>query len=478
MLAILIFVGLLAAQNPPATPPQQIRIGGWTVAGSLRLRFEDWNYFKARTGDNTYGYVGSLLRVGIGRQFQSQDWFFELAQPSLIALPTGAIAPAPQGQLGFGGSYFSANADQRMGVFLKQGFVRFNGVGGDAPTNLRVGRFEFGDGLETTSEGNLGVVKRDRIANRLIGNFGFTHVGRSLDGVHFSRSTPGMNLTFVGARPTEGVFQLRGMKELNVDLLYGALTKTLKGVGQSEGRIFAIYYRDHRDSLKTDNRSLALRSVDHGTIGLTTVGGNFASVFGVGGAQVDLVFWGALQTGTWGTLAHRANAAALEAGYQPQKVAFKPWLRIGYFRGSGDADASDGTNKTFFQNLPTPRPFARFPIYNLMNNEDAFLQLSFTPHPGWSVRSEVHSLRLAASGDLWYSGGGAFQKQTFGYSGRPSGGNRGFADVFDLSADYQINPQTALTFYVAGAHGRAVVRNIFPDGKNAKFGYIELTRRF
>jgi hypothetical protein len=34
---------------------------------------------------------------------------FELEQPSLIGLPSDAIAPAPQGQLGFGATYRAAN---------------------------------------------------------------------------------------------------------------------------------------------------------------------------------------------------------------------------------------------------------------------------------------------------------------------------------------------------------------------------------
>jgi len=76
------------------SPPTPIHVAGWTVGGSIRLRFEDWDFFKAQTGDNAYGYGASLLRVSAGRQFHSQDWFFELCQPTLIGLPSNAIAPA------------------------------------------------------------------------------------------------------------------------------------------------------------------------------------------------------------------------------------------------------------------------------------------------------------------------------------------------------------------------------------------------
>jgi len=443
----------------------------------VRLRFEDWDFFKAQSGDNSYGYGASLLRVSVGRQFRSQDWLFEFAQPSLIGLPAQAIAPAPQGQLGFGGTYRVANPDRVVGIFLKQAFVRFKGVGGDQANTLRLGRFEYGDGLELNAEGPLGAVVRDRVANRLIGNFGFTHVMRSFDGIHFSRGAANTNLTFLAVRPTEGVFQVKGTKELNIDLVYGAWSKIHRSVGEGQGRIFATYYRDGRDVLKTDNRP-AVRAQDHQNINIATVGGNYVNVFGLGRGKADVLFWGAIQTGSWGTLTHRANAFAAEAGYQLGSVRLKPWLRGGYFRGSGDDNPLDRTHGTFFQELPTPRPFARFPLYNLMNNEDAFAQLTVIPDRKLTLRSEAHSLNLANANDLWYIGGGAFQKETFGYTGRPSGGHKGFATIVDLSADYQFDAQTTFTFYVAHASGKSVIRNIYPDGSNANFAYVELNRRF
>jgi hypothetical protein len=467
------------SENKLNTPvPRTFHVAGWTVAGSLRLRFEDWDFFKAQPADSSYGYGASVLRVSLSRQFRSQDWLFEAEQPSLIGLPSQAVAPAPQGQLGFGGTYRVANEGRAAGIFLKQAFVRFKSLGGDQPSALRIGRFEYGDGLELNPEGSLGVIVRDRVANRLIGNFGFTHVMRSLDGIHFSRGASTSNITFLAARPTEGVFQVKGMKDLNVEIVYGAFTKTHHSHGQGEGRIFATYYHDGRDVLKTDNRPSGLRSADHKNIDITTIAGNYVNVFSMGRGKADVLFWGAVQTGTWGTLNHRANAFATEAGYQLDNAAMKPWLRAGYFRGSGDNNPSDAKHGTFFQELPTPRPFARFPLYNLMNNEDTFAQLTVAPHRKLTMRSEAHSLDLTSAADLWYSGGGAFQNQTFGYTGRPSGGQKRFLAVFDLSADYQFDAQTAFTVYVAHASGKSVVKNVFPAGPNANFAYVELNRRF
>jgi len=343
---------IFAQTNNPSEP---IRVAGWTISGSIRLRFEDWDFFKAQSGDSRYGFGASLLRVSVARQFRTHDWLFELEQPSLIGLPTQAIAPVPQGQLGFGGTYRAANPDRVVGIFLKQGFIRFKGLGGDQSNTLRFGRFEYGDGLELNPEGPLGAVVRDRVANRLIGNFGFTHVMRSLDGIHFSRGASTGNFTFLAVRPTEGVFQVKGTKELNIDLVYGAWSKIHRSVGEGEGRIFATYYRDGRDVLKTDNRPLPLRAQDHKNINIATVGGNYVNVFDLGRGKADVLVWVALQTGNWGTLAHRANAVAAEGGYRLSNIQLKPWFRGGYFRGSGDDGPSGRIHGTFFQELPMLR---------------------------------------------------------------------------------------------------------------------------
>jgi hypothetical protein len=41
-----------------------------------------------------------------------------------------------------------------------------------------------------------------------------------------------------------------------------------------------------------------------------------------------------------------------------------------------------------------------------------------------------------------------------------------------------VTPQTVLTFYLAGVRGGSVAGRIYPDGRNARFAYIELMKRF
>jgi hypothetical protein len=117
-----------------------------------------------------------------------------------------------------------------------------------------------------------------------------------------------------------------------------------------------------------------------------------------------------------------------EAGWQLPVSVLAPWISAGYSYGSGDGDPNNSRHSAFFQLLPTPRPCARFPFYNMMNNEDLYGTVNVRPMSKLALRSEVHILRLASASDLWYSGGGAFQPKTFGYTRRsPSNGNRGAA---------------------------------------------------
>jgi hypothetical protein len=113
-----------------------------------------------------------------------------------------------------------------------------------------------------------------------------------------------------------------------------------------------------------------------------------------------------------------------------------------------------------------------------MNVRDAFGEIILRPYRNLTLRVDVHSLRLANRNDLWYLGGGAFQPWTFGYTGRPSGGNPGLATLYDASADYAFNPHIRLNVYYGHATGKSVVEGVYPNGQHANFGFVELTFRF
>jgi hypothetical protein len=128
--------------------------------------------------------------------------------------------------------------------------------------------------------------------------------------------------------------------------------------------------------------------------------------------------------------------------------------------------------------LTTPRQYARFPFYNMMNNEDAYATLSLHPAPKLALRSELHGLRLADAADLWYLGGGAFQQGTFGYTGRPSNGRQNLSVVWDLSVDYQLTRFLSATLYYAHASGRGAIASIHPKDSDGQLAYVETTVHF
>ncbi|HEX5080945.1 MAG TPA: alginate export family protein [Blastocatellia bacterium] len=470
-------------RTAPAQENAPIKIGSLTVSGSVNARVESWDWFDSDAADGSYNYPAIVLRLGIGQSKEKFEWFVEGLAPVLLNLPDNAIAPAPQGQLGLGAVYFAANGRRNTGLNFDQGYVRFKGLFGNAGSSLKLGRFEFGDGLEVMpADPTLAALKRTRVAQRLIGPFGFTHVTRSFDGALYAHQSKTSNFTFLAARPTSGAFDINANNELDIDFYYGAFTKPLKHKsGASEYRLFTMHYHDGRRVLKTDNRPAAARAADFGKIRLTTTGGHFISAFKTGGGKTDVLVWGAGQFGNWGNLDHRAGAIAFEVGYQPGgKLAEKirPWIRGGYFRSTGDGDPTDGANGTFFQNLPTARAFARFPFFNLMNNEDTFAELRLRPSPKLTIRGDIRYLRLSNENDLWYQGGGAFQKQTFGFAGRPSLGGKSLGTLADVSLDYAVTPRTQLSFYLGGVRGGSVISNIHPLGGNARFAYVEINQRF
>jgi hypothetical protein len=466
-------------KDPPPAPKH--KLGPFDISINWRTRLEGWNWFQGNSGNSGYPFWDSLLRIGIGQTRERLDWFAEVEQPSILGLPNNAVVTAPQGQLGLGGTYYAANSNttNNASVFLKQAYVDFKHLG---PARLKLGRFEYFDGTEVKPKDPLlATIIQTRISSRLISNFGFSAVQRTFDGVRLALDSGSNNFTFFGGRPTTGVFQVGGMDELDVDTYYGAYTHSVTSQHSAgQLRVFGLGYIDHRTLvLKTDNRPTSVRAADRGLIEIGTYGANYAHVFNTSTAgKFDFLVWGALQTGSWGNLTQRAGAFVGEAGWQPGVKLLKPWFSAGYSYGSGDGNPKDSTHGTFFQILPTPRQYARFPFYNMMDNEDWYGTLNLRPASKLALRSELHAMRLAKAADLWYLGGGAFQPQTFGFTGRPSNGHRGLANIWDISADYQVTRSFSTTLYYGHAWGKSVIAKLYPKDANGQLIFLETNYHF
>ncbi len=467
--------------KPAPASASSHKLGPLDVSVNWRFRTEAWDFFEPSKGQNVYAFEHSLLRIGIGQKTEAFEWLLEGAADGIFDLPPNAVQAAPLGQLGLGGTYYAANGNVRNTAsgFLKQAYLGFKMP---LKSKARLGRFTFLDGAEVQpKDKSLATLVNTRIAQRLIGDFGFSDVQRSFDGMQLGFNEGNSNITLFGARPTEGVFQMRGMDELNINLFYGALTVPVTTKNNAgEVRIFAIGYMDDRAGvLKTDNRQVGVRTADTNQIRIGTYGADYVHVLHTDHqGQIDFLVWGVFQNGGWGAQTQRAEAFVGELGWQPPVRVINPWFSAGYSYGSGDSNPNDNIHGTFFQIMPTPRPFDRFPFYNMMNNEDFYGSAVFRLPRSFVVRSELHSLRLANAQDLWYGGGGAFQPNTFGYTGRASGGASSLANVWDVSLDVPLGYGFSITTYYAHAWGKSVIANIYPAGADAQFGYVETNFRF
>jgi Alginate export len=486
LIGSLVFLAGLAsasaqAQQPPANvsvPAKQPPATGHPVNYFVyeRARMAAWEWFAAPPYENSYRFGESLLRFGISQDLPRWDWKLEATQATILVAPNNAVSPVTaQGQLGFGGTYYASNGNNEFpaALFLKQGYARYHFNQSDK--NARIGRFEFFDGLETKPKNpTIAYLQPNRIAQRLIGNFSFTVAQRSFDGVDGHYGQGSWDITAMAGRADQGVFNMNGNPELNVDIQYLAYTKS-DWRDRFLWRVFAIGYHDGRTGItKTDNRPLAIRQQDHQNIRIGTYGGDFITAFPAGPGQLDMLGWGVLQNGQWGYLNQHSGAYTVEGGYQLTHVASTPWLRGGWYRGTGDNNPNDNKHGTFVELLPTPRGYARFPIYNLMNLEDGFVQLIDRPNPKWELRTDLHWLQLTSPEDLWYQGGGAFDNKVFGFTGRPSNGHSSFLTLEDVSSDWHAKPYLDLNAYYAHAVGKTVIGSIYPTNRRGQMGYLEV----
>ncbi len=350
------------------------------------------------------------------------------------------------------------------------------------PLSLQIGRFGYTSAVERSS-GNpkLEKLKTIRLAERLIGEFGYTHFTRSFDGARVDWDNDYGRLTAFAFRPTQGGFEADINERINdVDVVGGALTSKADFFSNpTEFQLFYNFYDDERKvSARVDNVGGTVNRQD---IQIHTIGGHAVGLINVDPVQFDWLVWGAVQTGDWFDNNHLAGTFAGEVGVQLTEAPMKPWFRIGYNFGSGDDDGTDDDHNTFYQLLPTARKYSLSVNYNLMNSHDFFAQVIMTPFKGALLRVDVHHIRLAESNDLYYVGAGPTQESggITGFVGRPNpSGDNELLTVIDVMANYKLNEFMTIGAYYGHSFGGEVIDGIFAERDNADYFFADFTLRF
>jgi hypothetical protein len=463
----------VAAAGQAAPGPPEVR---WTVRNVTRA--EAWRFFEPtpRGGDPDYAFIANRLSAGAEYRHRRFDVGGTVQYVQFAGLPTDAIGPGP---LGTGALYYdhARRTDSRQ-VYLRTLFLRVKDVAPGA--SLQVGRFGYTSGAESPSgNATIEAVKRQRLDSRLIGEFEWSLYQRTFDGARLDVERPAWHATLSWLRPTQGGFEEQAALPLR-RVHVAAVTFSLRpssAFPRTDWQGFIYRYDDERPvGARPDNTLTSASAVN---VGITTIGTSLIGAYPAGTRQVDVFGWFAWQRGDWYGERHEAGAAAAELGHQWTSVCWRPWLRAGWFRSSGDRDAADGRHGTFFQMLPTARRYSLSTTYNLMNLSEVFGQALLRPRSNVNVRMDVHRLRLTRATDLWYAGSGAAASTgtSFGFAGRRSNGSTNLGVMVEGAVDWTVSPHFSVNGYLGRMTGGDVVGRTFAD-TILTFGYIETVVSF
>lgn len=374
---------------------------GLEVYDRVRGEFVDWFATPPNRSNSNhrYNFVGNKFQLGVRMKRDPYELFVQFQDTT--------VGNVPQDAVGFGSTYF-ANTKKTLqnGAILRNAWAGTQTLFGVPGLFIKGGRQLYSSGMEAPpKDPGLSWLQANRLSQRLIGPFDWTHAGRSQDGAQVGYDAETWNATAFGFRPTFGGYNVDANRELDVTLAGAVLSKKeIEWLGTTVGQLSYYYHEDRRDLVYVDNRPAAALAADAGrSARIHTVGGNVVHVLPLGPGTADGLAYGYGQFGDWQSLTQRAWAYGVEAGYRFTEVWAKPWLRAGINSASGDTDPNDRTHGTFFQMVPTAQLYAQFPFYNMMNNQDVLAQCILQPDPRLSVRLDFHWLRVNSSRDLVYS---------------------------------------------------------------------------
>lgn len=440
-----------------------------------RLRGEGTHWFGnlligGQTIPRTSSYGLMTNRTQLGLDVEHADWL-----ESQFQLQSVVVAGVPSNAVGVGYGYYNASPHStQASVSVRQGWLKLKQNG----FFLTGGRQLYADGAEgNAQERHLKYLQDYRLSQRLIGQLDYAAPGRSFDGVNVGYGNEAVEVSGFYFVPTFGGLNIQGMNAIDGIQLAG-LSLSLKeqaGLGNTLGHLGFYHYRDTRSGVQV---------VDNGPTGtpgaqidLQTFAGHLAHVHDLMGGKLDFTVFGFGQIGQWQGLDQRSGAYGIEMGYEWSQLWATPWLRAGINSGSGDHNPRDTTHGTFFQMIPSTPIQSPFPFYNLMNNQDVFVQLLARPLPNVGLRLDFHWLNLNAGQDLWYSGSGAGGNDEFGYFGSPGHGETSLANLVHIGGVIFLSPQLKINAFYGHAFGQQVIRGNY-SGSTGDFGLMEAVYAF
>jgi hypothetical protein len=350
--------------------------------GEIRERYEfrDNADFNTSAGD-TLSFIGSRVRLHAAYKLTPDIALFFQIQDSRL----------------FGSEASTASNEKNLD--LHQGYFMVKNLAG--PLTLTLGRQEmlFGD-------------------SRLVGNFGWSNVGRSFDGLRLTYLQPLLRTDFwatitkefganVGADPAFSPSNRESQQ------FYGLYTSIKTDPVSIEP--YFMYLRDTGNAgevdattgkLVSDITAPAARGQNRITIGLR-INGKGA------GDAVDFTGEAAYQLGTMearGTTPKSdisAYALAAKAGYT-LPLPLMPRIGIEYDRASGDKNPTDDRAQTFENLFPTNHiHYGIMDYVGWRNMQDLRLSLGIKPDKASGVALDYHLFSLAEKTDNWYRASGA-----------------------------------------------------------------------
>ncbi len=410
--------------------------------GEIRERYESRDHTTFTQSGDSLSYLASRIRLNAGVQVNPDIEAFIQIQDSRL----------------FGAE--SSTAGNSQNIDLHQGYFTVKNLYG--PLSLKVGRQEivFGD-------------------QRLVGNFGWSNIGRSFDGIRATYSTEQADVDLWYTKVAEtnggsitnadpivvGTGGTTGVASNDQDFLgiYGTI-KMFKGQSIEP---YVLYLRDRRNASLT-----ALTAPAAADQGRYTLGGRYAGKCAE--ESIDYAFEGGYQTGVIQKQSISAFAFAGKTGVTLlQPYAVRAGFEVDY--ASGDDNLADGKFKTFENLFPTNHPLYGFmDLVGWRNMQDFRVSFGGKPTPKTWLGMDYHWFFLANKNDNWYRASGAV------YFATPSGNTENrIGQELDLVARATIKEKLVLEAgYGHFFRGAYLEKNFAATSKDQDWGYVQGTVSF